>query len=64
MMNSEKMLYGCPFEKITFLPRIDANSGFGREWKIFDGRTFIALLTKVFGHKYFQISYPLSKFTN
>ena len=26
-----EMLYGCPFEKITFLPRIDTNSGFGRD---------------------------------
>ena len=38
MMNSEKMLYECPFKKITFLPRIDANSGFGRDrdtiWKL------------------------------
>ena len=24
-----EMLYGCPFEKITFLSRIDTNSGFG-----------------------------------
>ena len=26
-----KMLYGCPFEKITFLHKIDTNSGFGRD---------------------------------
>ena len=26
-----KMLYGCPFEKIHFLPKIDANSEFGRD---------------------------------
>ena len=26
-----KMLYGCPFEKIHFLTRIDTNSGFGRD---------------------------------
>jgi hypothetical protein len=26
-----KMLYGCPFEKIHFLPKIDTNSGFGRD---------------------------------
>jgi hypothetical protein len=30
-------LYGCPFEKITFLLRIDTNSGFARDilWKKF-----------------------------
>ena len=26
-----EMLHGFPFEKITFLPRIDTNSGFGRD---------------------------------
>ena len=26
-----EMLYGCPFEKITFLPKIDTNSGFERD---------------------------------
>ena len=26
-----EMLYGCPFEKITFLPRIDTDSGFERD---------------------------------
>ena len=32
-----EMLYGCPFEKIAFLPRIDTNSGSGRStlWKKF-----------------------------
>ena len=27
-----EMLYGCPFEKFTFLPGIDTNSGFERDW--------------------------------
>ena len=44
-----EMLYGCPFEKITFLPRIDTNSGFGRNWdtlwKKFNNGTFIILQT-------------------
>ena len=52
------MLYGCPFEKITFLPRIDANSGFERDWDIlwkkFKDGTFIALQMKVFDHKKFK----------
>ena len=26
-----EMLYGCPFEKIAFLHKIDTNSGFGRD---------------------------------
>ena len=26
------MLYGCPFDKIHFLPKIDTNSGFERDW--------------------------------
>ena len=26
-----EMLYGCPFEKIIFLHKIDTNSGFGRD---------------------------------
>ena len=50
-----EMLYGCPFEKITFLPRIDTNSGFGRNldtlWKKFHNGLFITLQMKVFGHK-------------
>ena len=54
-----EMLYGCPFERNTFLPRINTNSGFGRDWdtlwKKFQIGTFIALQIKVFGHKKFQI---------
>ena len=54
-----EMLYGNAFEKIAFLPRIDTNSRFGREWdtlwKKFNNGTFIALQIKVFGHKKFQI---------
>ena len=54
-----EMLYGCPFEKITFLPRIDTNSGFERDWdtlwKKFKNGIFIALQIKVFGHKNVQI---------
>ena len=42
-----EMLYGCPFEKIIFLSRIDTNSGFGRDWdtfwKKFNNGIFIAL---------------------
>ena len=53
-----EILYGCPFEKITFLPRIDANSGFERDWDIlwkkFKNGTFIALQMKVFDHKKFK----------
>ena len=26
-----KMLYGCPYERIHFLPKIYTNSGFGRD---------------------------------
>ena len=41
------MLYGCPFEKIHFLTRIDTHSGFGRDWDTLWGKnhngTFIAL---------------------
>ena len=47
------------FERITFLPTIDTNSEFGRDWdtlwKKFHNDTFIALQMKVFGHKKFQI---------
>ena len=50
-----EMLYGCPFEKITFLPKIDTNFRFGRNWdtlwKRFNNGTFITLQMKVFGHK-------------
>ena len=54
-----KMLYGCPFEKIHFLPKIDTNSGFWRDWdtlsKKFNNGTFMALQMKVFNLKIFQI---------
>ena len=63
-----EMLYGCPFEKITFLPRIDKNSGFGRVWdtlwKKFNNGTFIALQMKVLGNKIFQIPSKGSKVPN
>ena len=63
-----EMLYGCPFEKITFLSRIDTNSGIGRDldtlWKKFHNGTFIALQMKVFGHKNFQIQCTGSKVPN
>ena len=64
-----EMLYGGPFEKITFLSRIDTNSGFGRDWdntlwKKFHNSTFIALQMKVFGHKKFQIPCTGSKVPN
>ena len=63
-----EMLYGCPFEKITFLSRIDTNSGFGRDsdtlWIKFHIGTFIALKMKVFGHKKFQIPCTGSKVPN
>ena len=53
------MLYGCPFEKIHFLPKIDTNSGFWRDWdtlsKKFNNGTFMALQMKVFNLKIFQI---------
>ena len=62
------MLYGCPFEKITFLPRIDTNSGFERErdtlWKKFNNGTFKALQMKVFGHQKNQIPFRKSKVQN
>ena len=29
-----KMLYGCPFEKIHFLSKIDTNFGFGRDFMV------------------------------
>ena len=54
-----KMLYGCPFEKIHFLPKIDTNSGFWRDWgtlsKKFNDGTFIALQMKIFKPKNFKI---------
>ena len=47
------MLYGCPFEKITFLHKIDTNSGFGRDWDTLWTKTsndiLITLQMKVFG---------------
>ena len=53
-----EMLYGCPFEKITFLPRIDTNSGFGRNWdtlwKKFNNGTFITLQMKAAKNFYFH----------
>ena len=54
-----EMLYGCPFEKIIFLPRIDTNSGFGRDWdtlwKKFYNGTFIALHMKVFSNSIHRV---------
>ena len=29
-----KTLYGCPFEKIHFLSKIDTNFGFGRDFMV------------------------------
>ena len=63
-----EILYGCPFEKITFLPRIDTNSGFEGDWdtlwKKFSNGTFIPLQMKVFDHKIFQIPCTESKVPN
>ena len=36
-----EMLYGCPFEKTTFLPKIHKNSGFGREFVSISGKKVI-----------------------
>ena len=53
-----EMLYGCPFEKITFLSRIDTNFGFERDWdslwRTFINGTFIALQLKVSDYKKFK----------
>ena len=50
-----KMLYGCPFEKIYFLTRMDTNYGFGRVWETLwkksNNGTFIQLVMKVFDQK-------------
>ena len=51
------MLYGCNFEKIHFLSKIDTNTRVGRDqdtlWtKSIDG-IFIILQMKVFGHNFF-----------
>ena len=60
-----KMLYGCPFEKKTFLSKIDTNSEFGRDWDTLWTKSsngiFITLQMKVFGHKKFQIPSTGSK---
>ena len=49
------MLHGCPFEKITFLPKIDTDSGFWKNWDTLWSKSsngiFITLQIKVFGHK-------------
>ena len=42
-----KMLYGCPFEKIHFLTRIETNSGFDTLWKKSNNDTFIAFQMKI-----------------
>ena len=62
------MMYGCPFEKITFLHKIDTNSGFGRDWDTLwtksNNDIFITIQIKVIGHKIFQIPCTGSKVPN
>ena len=63
-----KMLCGCFFEKIAFLPKIDTYSEFGRDWDTLWTKSsngiFITLQMKVFGHKNFQIPCTGSKVAN
>ena len=49
-----EMLYGCPFEKITFLHKIDTNSEFGRAKLISHIRTMIYQYMKIKRKERFQ----------
>ena len=57
LLNDANMLYGCNFEKIHFLSKIDTNTRVGRDrdtlWTKSINGIFIMLQMKVYGHNFF-----------